>query len=116
MRSAVVNCIVCAGGILLTACGVDIAYTQTNAPPHPMAARTPESVEVHRLAPGSSDRRFVEIGILDETGYWGGGTEHADQLLREKAAQIGCDAVVIQGYVQGGARYRGICIAYLPDH
>ncbi len=109
----VVDAFVCAGAILFTACGVDVAYTQTNAPPHPMAARPPASVEVYRLAP--SYRRFVETGTLDATGYWGGGTEHADQLLRQKAAEIGCDALVIQGYVQGGARYRAICLAYPPD-
>jgi hypothetical protein len=114
MRSALVHCFVCAGAILSAACGFDIQYTQTNAPPHAMAARPPESVEVAHIAP--NDRRFVETGTIDETGYWGGGTEHADQLLRQKAAEVGCDALVIQGYVQGGARYRGICLAYLPDH
>ena len=39
--------------------------------------------------------------MLDETGYWGGGTENADRLLRQKAAEIGCDALAIQGYVRG---------------
>jgi hypothetical protein len=91
-------------------CGVDISYTQTNAPPHPMVARAPETVEVHRITP--NDRPFVDTGVLDETGYWGGGTENADRLLRQKAAEIGCDALVIQGYVQGGARYRAICLAF----
>jgi hypothetical protein len=114
MRAVLVNSSACAAALLLASCGVDIAYTQTNAPAHAMTARAPQSVEVYHLAP--SDRRFVETGILDETGWWGGGTEHADQLLRERAAEIGCDALVIQGYVQGGARYRGICLAYLPDH
>jgi hypothetical protein len=96
--------------LLCAACGVDIAYTRTNPPPHPMDARTPERVDVFRLAP--NDRPFVETGILDETGWWGGGTQNADRLLRNKAAEIGCDALVIQGYVQGGARYRAICLVY----
>jgi hypothetical protein len=91
-------------------CGVSISYTQTNAAPHPMVARAPETVEIHRIAP--NDRTFVETGVLDETGYWGGGTENADRLLRQKAAEIGCDALVIQGYVQGGGRYRAICLAF----
>jgi hypothetical protein len=58
---------------------------------------------------------FSEIPASDsfvETGYWGGGTDNADRLLRRKAAEIGCDALVVQGYVQGGARYRAICLAY----
>jgi hypothetical protein len=92
------------------ACGVDISYTPSNAPPHSMAARAPDAVEVHRLPP--SDRPFVETGVLDETGYWGGGTDNADRLLRQRAGQIGCDAIVIEGYVQHGARYRAICIVY----
>ena len=75
-----------------------------------MVARAPETVEVHRITP--KDRPFVETGVLDETGYWGGGTDNADRLLRQKAAAIGCDAVVIQGYVQGGARYRAICLDF----
>ncbi len=96
--------------LVCPACGVDIAYTPSNPPPHAMAARAPESVEIHRLAP--NDRRFVEVGVLDLTGYWGDGPERADSLLREKAANLGCDALVIQGYVQHGARYRAICIVY----
>lgn len=96
--------------LLCAACGVDISYTQTNAPPRAMVPRAPEAVEVFRIPP--NDRPFVETGILDETGYWGGGTENADRLLRRKAAEVGCDALVIQGYVQGGARYRAICLAY----
>jgi hypothetical protein len=91
-------------------CGVDISFTPTNTPPHPTVARTPEQVEVHRIAP--NDRAFVEIGVLDETGCWGDGTEKADRLLRRKAADIGCEALVIQGYVQGGSRYRAICLVY----
>lgn len=98
------------GCVLVCGCGVDIAYTPSNAPPHPMVARGAEGVELLRFPP--SDRAFVETGVLDETGYWGGGTEHADRLLRQKAGEIGCDAVVIQGYVQGGARYRGVCIVF----
>ena len=90
--------------VLATACGFDIAYTATNTPPHPLVARAPQTVEIHRLAP--NDRPFVEVGTLDETGYWGDGTETADANLRAKAAEIGCDGLVIQGYVQGGARYR----------
>jgi hypothetical protein len=102
--------VVIVGLMWCTACGVDISYTQTNAPPHPMVARAPEAVDVYRLAP--NDKPYVETGILDETGYWGGGTDNADRLLRRKAAEIGCDALVVQGYVQGGARYRAICLAY----
>jgi hypothetical protein len=95
---------------VLGACGSDISYTPLNAPPHPMSARAPETVEVHRLPP--NQRAFVETGTLDETGYWGGGTDHAESLLRQRAGEIGCDALVIQGYVQGGARYRAICLVY----
>ena len=86
----VASVLLCAAG-----CGVDIAYAQTNAPPHPMVVRAPETVEIDRIAP--NDRPFVETGVLDETGYWGGGTENADRLLRQKAAEIGCDALVIRG-------------------
>jgi hypothetical protein len=103
-RATILSMAFCAG------CGVDISYSPSNTPPHPMVARAPETVEVYRLAP--NDRPYVEAGVLDETGYWGGGTENADRLLRQKAAEIGCDALVIQGYVQGGARYRAICLAY----
>ena len=95
--------------LLLAACGSEIAYSPMNAPPHPMTARPPEAVEVHRIAPS---RPFVEVGTLDETGYWGDGTERADELLRARAAQIGCEALVIQGYVQHGAKYRAICIVF----
>ena len=82
----------------------------TNPAPHTMVARLPETVEIHRAPP--NDRPFVEVGVLDETGHWGGGTANADRLLQKKAADLGCDALVIQGYVQGGSRYRAICILY----
>ena len=96
--------------LLFAGCGADIAYTATNSPPHPLVARTPEQVEIHRIAP--NDRAFVEVGTLDETGYWGGGTDRADALIRQRAAEIGCDAIVIQGYIQKGACYRALCIVY----
>ena len=75
-----------------------------------MTARAADSVELRRFPP--NDHPFVEAGVLDATGYWGGGTENADRLLRNKAAEIGCDAIVVQGYVQGGGRYRAVCIVY----
>ncbi len=91
-------------------CGVNISYEQSNAPPHAMTARAPAAVELHRFPP--RDRPFVETGVLDATVYWGGGTSNADRLLREKAAEIGCEAIIVQGYVQGGGRYRAVCIVF----
>ena len=75
-----------------------------------MTARPAEAVELHRIAP--NDRPFVEVGTLDLTGFWGDGTERADSLLRSKAGELGCDALVVQGYVQKGARYRAVCLVY----
>jgi hypothetical protein len=106
-KATVVLCL-----LLPAACSVDIAFKPTNPPPHPLVARAPSTVEIHRLAP--NDRPFVEVGVLDEAeaGAWVSGTEDADNLLRQKAAEIGCDALVIQGFVQRGGPYRAICIVY----
>src|SRR5579863_7942781 len=61
-----------------------------NAPPHPMTARTPDSVEVFTAGPPTRPRVDVAVLVNNIT---------TDPLgdLRRRAAALGCDGLVIDG-------------------
>jgi hypothetical protein len=92
--------------VLLAACGGGVPYTASNAPPHAMTARTPESVEVFAQAP---QREHVEVGSYATS------PSNADKTavmrhLRAEAADKGCDALVVSGTNEAG--YKATCIVY----
>ena len=69
-------------------------YTELNAPPRPVQARTPDQVEI--FSSGPPERPHVDVGLI--TAQEGLGEETPASLidlLRRVAAERGCDAVVL---------------------
>jgi hypothetical protein len=109
-------------------CGVTTGFTPTNVPPHAMQARSTDSVAL--FTSSAPTRPFVEVGLLSSahaSQYSTSGDEEVILALRTKAAEVGCDGVVMQaetGYVSGQVssmgqittdtkkRYRAACIVY----
>jgi hypothetical protein len=89
--------VLCAAATALTACGVTTEYTATNRPPRQRVPRPPHTVEI--FTSSMPEQPFVEIGILQST------EDHPDvadmpeiiHSMRDRAAQAGCDAVIING-------------------
>jgi hypothetical protein len=81
-----------------TACGTTIQYVQTNPAPHPLSPKHPLAVEIYTTsAPG---RPYVEVGILEaqqESGYSTDEMPAIINKMKNHAASVGCDALVIVG-------------------
>jgi hypothetical protein len=109
--------------IALAACGTTITQTGINAPPHAMAARPVETVEVFTSAAPS--RPHVDVAILEAKQSSEFSADRMPEIiteLRKRAAAIGCDGLVINGPNNSvvGDRYNtatlhgynGTCIVY----
>jgi hypothetical protein len=70
-------------------------FTALNPYPHALVARAPAQVEVFSSA--APARPHVDVGLITvEEGQTGGGTpDELLGLLRQTAAERGCDAVVV---------------------
>jgi hypothetical protein len=82
------------GAVLLSGCPAEVYYTQLLAPPHPLAPRRAEDVQVLVVTPPSAPH--VDIGLFQVTS----GVDATDSnamvaRLRAEAAARGCDAVLI---------------------
>jgi hypothetical protein len=78
-------------------CGTFVTATPINPPPRPLLPRAPESVQVLASAPPSEPH--VDVALLEVTQSEGWNREGMDfmiQRLREKAAELGCDAVYVK--------------------
>lgn len=83
---------------ILAACGTAIQQTGINVPPHAMAARPPESVEV--FTSGVPARAHVDVAMLQaqqQSSFSQDGTAAMIAELRVTAAAMGCDGLVITG-------------------
>lgn len=87
--------LVLASVLLAAGCGHEIAYTSLNAPPRPLAPRDPSSVEL--FVSSAPDRPYVEVGLfeIEQRTPNSDGTPEMFDKLRVRAAQIGCDALVV---------------------
>lgn len=80
----------------LSGCAASIQATAINRSPVPMTARPVDSVEVFTSGPPS--RPHTDILLLEvKPGYDANTTPEEIALLRQQAAAMGCDAVVING-------------------
>lgn len=78
-------------------CGTFVTATPINPAPRPLVARTPESVQV--LASGAPLEPHVDVALLEaeqDEGWNRQGTDYMIQRLREKAAELGCDALYVK--------------------
>lgn len=116
MRTYLLLVLVAAG------CGTTMSQTQINPAPHAMAARPAASVEI--ISSGPPTRPHVDVALLQAQQEAYSLDNNADMIakLREQAARLGCDALVIKGPDNGsyGDRdntwtlhgYFATCIAY----
>lgn len=85
-------------GSLLAGCGTFTDFTPINAPPHPLQPRSAASVEVFSSGPPA--RRHVDVALVEVEQTHSlneQGTGLMIQRMREQAAAIGCDAIVLRG-------------------
>jgi hypothetical protein len=101
------------------ACGTSITSMPLNPPPRPMPPRAPE--DVHVYTSGRPARNYHEIAVLEsqqESKYSFDDSADVFGKMRAKAAQMGCDGLVVLGANDAlhGRRtlhgYRGTCIVY----
>jgi len=84
--------------LLAVGCGTSIQATAINPAPRPLSPRPPASVEL--LTSGAPQRSHVDVAFLEAeeaSSFSTHGTPEMLAKLRERGAQMGCDAVVIGG-------------------
>jgi hypothetical protein len=102
------------GLVFALGCGTTVTATQINSPPHALYARPSASVEM--FSSGPPERPHVDIALVQATLDSGFSTDDDAVLLaklRERAAVMGCDALVVGGPIASRRHgYFGTCIAY----
>jgi hypothetical protein len=112
--------------LLLSACGPWVNATALNPSPRTLSSRSAGSVDVYSSGPPARphvDVALLEVGKGDDNS---GGTSQMIQTLRQKAADMGCDGVVVGGMTTrarsghvpfdfGDRTVHGTCIVYKID-
>ena len=107
----------------LAACGTTIHQIATNPPPHPLAPRPAETVEVFTAT--QPQRPFVEVAYFEAQQESAASLDDQGAVfskLRAQAGEAGCDGLIINGpndSVVGDRRnvntlrgYAATCIVY----
>ena len=116
--------------LLAAACGTSIHTTPLNASPRPMAPRPIEDVELYTSGPPAAAHVDVALIEVEEASQWStADTAEVIHDLRQRAAELGCDAVVVGGTAARQARidelqvddarhvrrgFWGTCVVYRP--
>jgi hypothetical protein len=80
------------------ACGTAVKTIEINPAPRAMGPRPPQTVEM--FTSGPPQRPYVDVALLEaeeESSFSSDKTPEMLTALRERAAQMGCDAVVLGG-------------------
>jgi hypothetical protein len=99
---------------LLAACAPTVTFIPTNSAPHVMAARPVSEVAV--FTSERPERPFVEVGIVTAEAARGkhgvpiNGMPQLIAAVRERAAEAGCDAVLMGP--ASSLTYQATCILY----
>lgn len=109
VRSGVVGFLV----TIVVACTPFVRYQETNSPPHPMQPKA-SAEEVEVLTGTTPTRATVEVGVLkvNRGPYDYSGMPNFIARLRQKAAEIGCDVVVIVQQVSEEGAMLAACHVY----
>lgn len=86
------------GTVLITACGTRTQFANINPAPRPMRARSPSSVRV--FAASTPNRPYIEVGMItgrQASEFSTHGMPLIVKEMRRKAAQMGCDALIVKG-------------------
>ena len=96
MRVAV-NLAFAAGLLISGGCGTFVEATALNAPPRALSPRPVDAVEVYSSSPPA--QAHVDVALIQANQINGMNAELPEMIakLREKAAQMGCDAIFISG-------------------
>ncbi len=82
----------------LAGCGTTVQFTPTNASPRPLVARSADSVAI--ITTGTPNQPYVEVGLLEARQESAASSDEMPEIIqamRQEAATIGCDAVVLNG-------------------
>ena len=82
----------------VAACGTTTQFTPTNPSPRQMQPRDPATVHVYSA--GKPDVPYVEVGIIQARQSSEFSTHNMPEIIgemRARAAEIGCDGVIING-------------------
>lgn len=91
--------------LTLGACGPEINVQPLNPSPHPLSRRSPAEVQVFTSA--IPERPYIEIALISASK---GQAEDHLGAIRERAAEVGCDALIFtalprtntsEGFVNG---------------
>ena len=96
----------------LFGCSTWVTATMLNPAPRPLVPRDPASVQV--LASDAPAEPHVDVALLEveqQEGLNRQGTDYMIQRLREKAAELGCDAV----FIKSSAEHDGHDVYLDPD-
>ncbi|HEU4579711.1 MAG TPA: hypothetical protein VFS67_15740 [Polyangiaceae bacterium] len=97
--------------MLLLGCASTVTATRIRPPPRPLVARDPSSVLVLAGEPPAEPHVKVALLQLDPNGSRGaGGAAQMIRRLREKAAELGCDAVSLESTAPPLAS----CVVFTP--
>jgi len=83
---------------VLVGCGTYVDFTPLNQPPHALIARSPASVQV--FASGPPARPHVDVAVIEAVQTHSlneQGTGLMIERMRQQAAALGCDAIVLGG-------------------
>jgi hypothetical protein len=84
--------------LLAVGCGTTVHATAINPAPRPMSPRPAASVEL--FTSGAPQRPHVDVAFLEAEESSSFSTHRTPQMLnklRERGAQMGCDAIVVGG-------------------
>src|SRR5688572_28234107 len=98
--------------LTLLGCATFVTATPINPPPRPLVPREASSVQVIATTPPAEPH--VDVALLQveqQQGLNRQGTDYMIQRLREKAAELGCDAV----YIKHASEYDGDDAYLDPD-
>lgn len=108
MRRRPASPLLLSGALLLFGCASTVTATPIHRPPRPLVPRDPSSVLVLSSEPPSEPHVDVALLQVDQyEAYNSRGMGELIQRLREKAAEIGCDAVYLE--------HRGGDLLFDPD-
>ena len=102
--------------VLVVGCGTSIQATSINPSPRPLVARSPASVEL--FTSGAPARPHVDVALLEAEATSSLSTDRTPEMLselRERGAQMGCDAIVLGG-VTSRQPSPGEAETWLVDH
>jgi hypothetical protein len=114
------------GALVLGGCGTFVEATTLNAPPRALTPRPADAVEVYSSSPPA--KPHVDVALIQADQINGSQVELPEMIakMREKAGQMGCDAIFISGeseragapgdaylFDPGSHQLLATCIAYL---